>query len=327
MSADPLRLFEDSGLPERVRADLCQAREAEAGYDTEGGLARFAAVVALAPVSGIVLHAAEAAAPHVTSGATAGASGAAGVNGASGAAAAGSAATAGTAVSSGAASLAGAATAGAAPVGGATVGAGSVAGGSAATSLLGALGAKLAVGVVAGGVAVGAMAFGARGDVQPAPVVAGLAGPAHHAVAASRAHADRALAADRPGEAASPQGDTGAPAPTAAPARAPAAAPGASATRALEEETEHLAALREAAASDPVRAVRMAEEGARRFPRGVFAQEREVIAIRALAASGRGAEARVRAAAFRARNPESPAAEGLQRLVGEASADPDPARP
>jgi hypothetical protein len=287
MSADPLRLFEDAGLPERLRQDLAQARDAEAGYDTEGGLARFSALIALAPASGVVASAVEAAAPHAAAGAAASAT---------------EAATAAHAAASSAAA------------------AGAVTSATAGT-VLGAMGAKVAVGVAVLGIAVGAATFGSAGNDAraPAPVSARIAPPARAAVEASRQQLARVAAeADA---ATSPEVTTATDVRPAQPGMSPSApssAPASSATRLLEEETEHLAALREAAPSDPARAVRMAEEGARRFPRGVFAQEREVIAIRALAASGRGGEARVRAAAFRARHPESPAAEGLRRIAGEA---------
>jgi hypothetical protein len=54
---------------------------------------------------------------------------------------------------------------------------------------------------------------------------------------------------------------------------------------------------------------------AREFPRSQLAQEREVIAIQALAAAGRVPEAKRRAAAFRAAFPGSP----LQTIVDDAT--------
>jgi hypothetical protein len=50
--------------------------------------------------------------------------------------------------------------------------------------------------------------------------------------------------------------------------------------------------------SDPNRALQRANEHARRFPRGVLVQEREVLAIQALRRLGRDAEAERRAEAF-----------------------------
>jgi hypothetical protein len=299
MSADPLRLFEDAGLPDRIRQDLAQARDADAGYDTEDGLARFSALVALAPASGVVASAVEAAAPHAAAGAVTSATEAA--------TAANAAASSATAASSAAA--AGAMTS-------ATAGT--------AAGVLGAMGTKVAVGVAVLGIAIGAATLGSAGNDGRAwaPVTARVAPPARAAVEASRQQLAR-VAADEAAAATSPA-DTAAtdvrPAQPGISAPSATSAPASSATRQLEEETEHLAALREAAAADPARALLMAEEGARRFPRGVFAQEREVIAIRALAASGRGAEARTRAAAFRIRHPESPAAEGLRRIAEDGAA-------
>jgi hypothetical protein len=83
----------------------------------------------------------------------------------------------------------------------------------------------------------------------------------------------------------------------------------------VKPEMEQLAAARSAVASDPARALALAEEGHARFPRGVFWQEREGIAIGALARLGRAAEAKQRARAFLERHPESPFAEGMRRLA------------
>ncbi|MFO0602017.1 MAG: hypothetical protein U0324_02530 [Polyangiales bacterium] len=56
----------------------------------------------------------------------------------------------------------------------------------------------------------------------------------------------------------------------------------------------------------PADALAATDEHARRFPRGQFAEEREALAVQALAALGRPAEARRRAAAFHRRFPASP---------------------
>ena len=47
------------------------------------------------------------------------------------------------------------------------------------------------------------------------------------------------------------------------------------------------------------------DEHTRRFPRGELAEEREALAVQALARAGRGAEARRRAERFEARYPRS----------------------
>ena len=80
-------------------------------------------------------------------------------------------------------------------------------------------------------------------------------------------------------------------------------------------EVAHLARVR-AASGDPARALALAEEGHRLFPTGIFSQEREAIAIGAVAALGRRAEARARGEAFLARHPNSVFAERVRRDAG-----------
>ncbi|HYP88297.1 MAG TPA: hypothetical protein VEQ59_09085 [Polyangiaceae bacterium] len=63
-------------------------------------------------------------------------------------------------------------------------------------------------------------------------------------------------------------------------------------------EAELLEQARAALKGDPSRALQRANEHARRFPRGVLVQEREVLAIQALRRLGRDAEAERRAEAF-----------------------------
>jgi hypothetical protein len=63
-------------------------------------------------------------------------------------------------------------------------------------------------------------------------------------------------------------------------------------------EVELLEQARQALKSDPRRALQRANEHARRFPRGVLVQEREVLAIQALRRLGRDADADRRAEAF-----------------------------
>ena len=85
----------------------------------------------------------------------------------------------------------------------------------------------------------------------------------------------------------------------------------------LLAETEHMAELRHVAAADPARALAQAEQGARQFPRGFFAQEREAISITSLLRLGRTAEARARGERFLARHPQGPAAEQIRRAIGQ----------
>jgi hypothetical protein len=83
----------------------------------------------------------------------------------------------------------------------------------------------------------------------------------------------------------------------------------------LLAETEHMAELRRLAAADPARALTRAEQGAQKFPRGFFAQEREAISITLLLRVGRSQEARVRGERFLARYPQGPAAEQIRRAM------------
>jgi len=65
-------------------------------------------------------------------------------------------------------------------------------------------------------------------------------------------------------------------------------------------------AARQELGRDPQRALALTQEHARRFPKGILAQEREVIAIEALSRMGRGKDARDRAQDFREQYPGSP---------------------
>jgi hypothetical protein len=97
-------------------------------------------------------------------------------------------------------------------------------------------------------------------------------------------------------------------------APAPAAPP--STADALIAEVEHLARLRALQDRDPAGALALAAYGAQRFPTGLFAQEREAIAVGALVRLVRTAEARTRATAFLAAYPRSPFAERIRKLTG-----------
>jgi hypothetical protein len=122
---------------------------------------------------------------------------------------------------------------------------------------------------------------------------------------------------DRPPQAPASAEPPSAPRNASAPAPGPrgvaSAAPSAGAT--IKPEMDQLGEIRRALASEPGRALALAEEGHARFPRGVFWQEREVAAINALVRLGRAGEAKARARAFVARHPESPFAEGLRTLA------------
>jgi hypothetical protein len=74
---------------------------------------------------------------------------------------------------------------------------------------------------------------------------------------------------------------------------------------------------RQELASDPSGALGLTQEHARRFPSGALVQEREVLAIEALARLGRSSDARRRLDAFRTRFPQSPHIERLTTLIGQ----------
>jgi len=75
---------------------------------------------------------------------------------------------------------------------------------------------------------------------------------------------------------------------------------------AANDEYSLLAAARRAKNTDPARALGLANEHARRYPRGMLSQEREAIAIEALLALGRTAQAKARASRFAQNYPGSP---------------------
>jgi hypothetical protein len=120
---------------------------------------------------------------------------------------------------------------------------------------------------------------------------------------------------EAPARAAEPQGARSSASSAAAGPRGSASAgPAAGAT--VKVEMDQYIEARNALGSDPGRALALAEEGHARFPRGVFWQEREALAIGALVKLGRAAEAKPRARAFVERHPESPFAGGLRTLAG-----------
>jgi hypothetical protein len=83
----------------------------------------------------------------------------------------------------------------------------------------------------------------------------------------------------------------------------------------LKLEMDRLARVREAMGADPARALALAEQGHAQFPRGVFRQERDALAIGALVELGRAGEAKARARAFVEKHPESPFAEGMRKVA------------
>lgn len=83
-----------------------------------------------------------------------------------------------------------------------------------------------------------------------------------------------------------------------------------------DAELAHTARLRALAAVDPAATLREAAEGDRLFPRGVLGEEREAIAIGALAKLGRTSEVRTRAARYLAAHPTGPFTEEVRQLAG-----------
>jgi hypothetical protein len=82
------------------------------------------------------------------------------------------------------------------------------------------------------------------------------------------------------------------------------------------DEARLMARLREAAAGDPELAVTLAREGNRRFPNSAAAPERTSILIHALAALGRGMEARGEAENMVNGYPDSPWVREIELFTG-----------
>jgi hypothetical protein len=91
-----------------------------------------------------------------------------------------------------------------------------------------------------------------------------------------------------------------------------------------QETTEGalLHAAHAAIADNPSRALALTAEHVRRFPSGMLVQEREVIAVEALARLGRAGEARARAAAFFATYPSSAYRHRVDDALGSSTSSP-----
>ncbi len=85
-----------------------------------------------------------------------------------------------------------------------------------------------------------------------------------------------------------------------------------------DAEVKLLQRAQDALRSRPAEALALADAHARRAPRGLLAEEREVIAIDALVRLGRTSEARNRAARFRSAWPESSHLTRIASLIGGA---------
>ncbi|WP_437727140.1 hypothetical protein [Sorangium sp. So ce861] len=114
------------------------------------------------------------------------------------------------------------------------------------------------------------------------------------------------------------------------PARAPAPAtdatvagdPAQAALPDAETETGLLQRAQDALGARPAEALALTDIHRARFPGGALSQEREVIAIGALKALGRGGEARARADRFVAEHPSSAYRRRIEVLVPELRSDP-----
>lgn len=196
------------------------------------------------------------------------------------------------------------------PSGGATGG-----GGGAAAAGAGLTGKALVAAGVAIALAAGGLVWRSVESTERVPVVAAPVAPPRPAPVVEEV--PRGL---DPAEA--PPSPTPAPGPHARPRTTPAerdAGRADAATAPADPEAE-VALVRSAQqalrAGAAARALELAADHARRFPSGLLAQEREVVAIESLARLGRTAEARARADAFRRRWPRSAHVRRLDVILG-----------
>jgi hypothetical protein len=120
-----------------------------------------------------------------------------------------------------------------------------------------------------------------------------------------------------------------APAPSSAPVAVPqsviarAAAPRSTSSAAVtvgdpNDDVTLVQNAQSALPTDPARTLALCAEHARRFPNGLMAQEREVLAIGALAKTGRLGDARARANKFAATYPTSTHLPRIHAVLGDA---------
>jgi len=175
-----------------------------------------------------------------------------------------------------------------------------------------------------------ATAAGAKGAAAAGPKVAiaalALAGASTLWIATS--HAPPPAAQPRPPIATPTRAAVEAPSPPApaseiAPAssiesQGPSNASGSAHRRSLDSlsEPDLLGQAQAALATDPGRSLSLAAQHSRRFPHGVLAQEREVIAIEALSRLGRRTEAAARAERFLQAFPASAHRSKIESIIG-----------
>jgi hypothetical protein len=172
------------------------------------------------------------------------------------------------------------------------------------------LGLKLAVGLIAAtSLVTGSVYFATRpAETAPAPMQP-VSGPVVVLEKAPRPEAPRQTKIEEPRVRPTPEIP-----PTTAASVAkvtPTASASADPKAMMNAEMAQYAEIR-AASGDPARALQLANEGHAKFPRGVFWQEREMIAIQSLQRLGRADEAKRRSDAFVAAHPESVYAESLR---------------
>lgn len=207
----------------------------------------------------------------------------------------------------------------------AQVGTGGAAGptGAGGSGGLSAPGMKIVAGLVGAGLIAGGLWLAGPGqgqgspDEPPAAAVVEEPGGEPAAVAGAVAGAVEAAppAVPAPEPTASAAGESRVPKKVSAPVPAASKQEPKTPASSLAEEHRLLSAARAALGTDPSRALQLTREHERRFPDGVLAQEREVIAIQALAATGQNAAARDKAEGFDQQYPGSP----HRRRVDEAT--------
>jgi hypothetical protein len=166
-------------------------------------------------------------------------------------------------------------------------------------------------------------AVGAAGVVayflsRPAPVAPPEPQKPTSAVAPSLAAAPAPLTEQVPAPSEAQSAPTNTVAPTSAEPRGTQSPPSSKGTsKDASAEAALLERAREAISSDPKRALALTREHARRFPKGILTQEREVIAIDALKRLGKGSEAESRANQFKKTYPGSAHQHGLDSATNQ----------
>jgi len=175
---------------------------------------------------------------------------------------------------------------------------------------------KLALGALLGSV-VGLGVEVGRRTLAPTPKAASVVAPRIERVPVPKAPPRANLAVHPAPDLPAPEPSTLAPLPSVghqgSTAPPPVTPPSASAG--VTRELELLEAARRLIDTDPSRSLGLLEQHAKESPHGTLVIERELLVIQALARSGRLAEAKARAARFRAAHPESLYEERITRIL------------